>query len=116
MAMKRNLEGTNLKSDNSFSVLANNEIVHLSKDMCVIIDDSSFNAVNLIKDLEIARHSLAEKRSTPTIENPIEEIIIEEVEEEMSDFDATPVHTPKRKGRPKNRLSLSGPKVNKKKR
>lgn len=106
MAQKRNLEGTNLNSVNSFFVLADNYIVNLSKDMGVIIDDSSFTAVNLIKDIEIARQSLAEKKITPVVENPIEEVIIEEVEEEMSDFDVAPIQTPKRKGRPKKRLFI----------
>lgn len=62
MGKKRNLEGTNLNSENSFSVLEENEIALLAKGMGIDIDDSNFLTIDLIKELEIARHAIAEKK------------------------------------------------------
>lgn len=111
---KRNLEGTNLNSKNSFSVLSYLDIMQKSKDIGVVIDDDNFATIDLMKDLEIARHSLLEKVITPTESNIIEEVIIEEGEEELSDYENQLVLTPRRKGKPRTRLSLSGPRIKKK--
>lgn len=118
MGRKRNLEGTNLNSENSFAVLSDNDIMHLSRDMGVILEDSNFTAIDLIKDLEIARHSLRDKTLLPANNTIAEEVIIEELEEELSDIeserDSMVVLTSKRKTKPKQRLSLSGPRQKKK--
>lgn len=115
MSKKRNLEGTNLNNENSFSVLTDNDIMKLSKDMGITIDDSNFAAIDLVKELEIARHSLAEKKIAPIESTSIIESIIEVVEEEIYEVESLIIHSQKRKGKPKNRLSLSGPRKNKKK-
>lgn len=113
MCKKRNLEGTNLNTENSFSVLADVDIANMSYNMGIMIDESNFTAIDLIKDLEVARHSIADKKIAPK-QNIVEETIIEEIEEELTDFDMEVIQTPKRKGKPKNRLSMSGPKLRKK--
>ena len=59
---KRNLEGTNLNSENSFSALDNEEIISKSDLMGVHISDVNYSDIDLIKDLEVARHSLEEKK------------------------------------------------------
>lgn len=114
MSKKRNLEGTNLTSQNSFSILEDCEIIQLSKNMGIDLGDSNFAAIDLIKDLEIARHCLADKTLVSEISILTDEAIIEEVEEELSDYENLIIQTPKRKSKPKNRLSLSGPKKKKK--
>ena len=66
---KMTLEVTNLNFKNSFSVLSNEEIISISDMMGVHINDCDFSAINLIKDLEVARHSLEEKNkiNMPTV-------------------------------------------------
>lgn len=59
---KRNLEGTNLNTKNSFSVLDNTDTMHISSEMGILIEDSNYAAIDMIKYLEIARYSLAKKR------------------------------------------------------
>lgn len=114
MGKKRNLEGTNLNSENSFSVLANDDIIHLSKEMGITLNDSNYAAIDLIKDLEVARHSLAEKSVIVSVPSIIGETFLEVVDEELTDFENIVIHSQKRKGKPRNRLSLSGPRKNKK--
>lgn len=113
MGKKRNLEGTNLNLENSFSVLEDNEIMQLSRNMGIEIDDSNFAAIDFMKELEIARHSLAKKKIAPIEVVIVEDPILEILEEETSDVDTLSHCSPKRKGKPKNRLSLSGPQRNK---
>lgn len=112
MGQKRNLEGTNLNPENSFSVLADDDIMQLSLNMGIQLNESNFAAIDLVKDLEIARHSLAEKKMAPQETSTEKKPILEVVEEEFSDIEMYEDHLPKRRGRPKNRLSLSGPKKN----
>lgn len=112
MGKKRNLEGTNLNTANSFSALSDNVILHISAGMGITLDDSNFTAIDLLKDLEIARHTLIEKQKAP--EPIIEETSIDVEEEEISDPEPTLILTPRKKGKPRNRLSLSGPRKKKK--
>lgn len=58
---KRDLEGTNLKYENSFAVLDNIVIASLANDMGVMITEYEFDKVDMMKDLEIARHKLVDK-------------------------------------------------------
>lgn len=58
---KRNLEGTNLTNENSFVVLDNYEIANLTSDMGIVIQDFDFDKVDMMKDLELARHNLDNK-------------------------------------------------------
>lgn len=115
MGQKRNLEGTNLNPENSFSVLANDDIMQLSLNMGIELNDSNFVAIDFIKDLEIARHALAEKKLAPPENTTEEEPILEVVEEEFSDVEMYAEQPLKRRGRPKKKtlfLSLSGPRKN----
>jgi hypothetical protein len=61
IASARNLEGTNLSSHNSFSVLDDDNIYSRALEMGVDPISFSFEKINCMKDLEIARHSLIEK-------------------------------------------------------
>ena len=78
---KRNLEGTNLNSENSFAVLADSIIIDTSTLMGVHIDHLNFATIDLVKDLEIARHALNNKIITPITEIPIENPLDELLEE-----------------------------------
>jgi hypothetical protein len=55
---KRSFSGTNLFEHNSFSMLDVDNISKLACNMGVEINDTHFNSVNLMKDLEVARHAL----------------------------------------------------------
>jgi hypothetical protein len=55
---KRSLEGTSLSDQNSFAVLNNDVIADIAGDMGIIIQTSDFDKVELVKDLEIARHAI----------------------------------------------------------
>jgi hypothetical protein len=70
MPRKRNLEGTNLSSLNSFSILNNAEILNLAGNMGIIIEREHFETVEIMKYLELARHSL-DKVKMCEIKNPI---------------------------------------------
>lgn len=60
---KRSLEGTNLNNHNSFAILNNPDIAQIALDMGVNISVDEFDCVDLMKDLEIARHALDNKSS-----------------------------------------------------
>ncbi|TVU43075.1 hypothetical protein EJB05_09511, partial [Eragrostis curvula] len=62
-AKKRSFEGTNLSEHNSFSILDNEDIADLANNMGILISGNFFEKVDLMKDLEIARHSLINKSS-----------------------------------------------------
>jgi tetraacyldisaccharide-1-P 4'-kinase len=62
VAQKKNLEG-NSQNPNSFSVLSVDEVIHISSEMGVVIEDDDFATYNLLKDLEIARNDLYQKQS-----------------------------------------------------
>jgi hypothetical protein len=55
---KRSLQGTNLSSHNSFVALENAEIVGIAGGMGVNILSGQFELVDLVKDLELARHAI----------------------------------------------------------
>lgn len=103
MGRKRNLEGTHTISENSFSILEDSEITQIVSGMGVNIDDSNFIAIDLVKEMEVARHSINDKMNMPTAKPIAEDIIIEEIEEELSDFDCPIAPTPKRKSKPKKK-------------
>jgi hypothetical protein len=69
VAQKRTIEGTNLSAHNSFAILDDSDIMNLAADMGIIIDSGQFEMVNIMKDLEIARHSL-DKVKLHEIKNP----------------------------------------------
>jgi hypothetical protein len=55
---KRSLEGTNLSNQNSFAILDNAEICSTVEGMGVSVTSEHFESVNIMKDLELARHAL----------------------------------------------------------
>ncbi|TVU05124.1 hypothetical protein EJB05_48275, partial [Eragrostis curvula] len=63
---KRSLEGTNLNSMNSFSVLANDELVSVALNLGVSLNSDCFDKIDLMEDLEIARHTLDLKKASCT--------------------------------------------------
>jgi hypothetical protein len=71
---KRSLKCTNLSDHNSFATLDNAEIVHLTSDMGINIDCVQFDSVEIMRDLEVARHSLDKTRNN-VINNPNEGIV-----------------------------------------
>jgi hypothetical protein len=58
---KRSLEGTNLNTHNSFDVLGADYIADIVSDMGVVIPSMQFDKIELLKDIEVARHTLQEK-------------------------------------------------------
>lgn len=58
---KRTLEGTDLDSHNSFVVLNNEDICDIAGDMGISICVNDFDITDMMKDLEVARHSLKDK-------------------------------------------------------
>jgi hypothetical protein len=58
LAKKRSLEGTSLSDQNSFAALSNDNIANIAREMRIIVQPSDFDKVDLLKDLEIARHAL----------------------------------------------------------
>lgn len=63
LTRKINLEGTNLSSKNIFSALSDNDIIDKSLNMDVKPNINNLKYVNVVKDLEIARHTLDMKRN-----------------------------------------------------
>ncbi|TVU05367.1 hypothetical protein EJB05_48526, partial [Eragrostis curvula] len=59
---KRNLEGTNLNDHNSFSVLSNPEISLIASNMGIVVNLDQFDTIDLMKDLEVARHAIKNKK------------------------------------------------------
>lgn len=55
---KRSIGGTNLNDHNYFAALNNDDIGSLVGDMGININHNDFNKIDLMKDLEIARHAL----------------------------------------------------------
>jgi hypothetical protein len=70
---KRTLEGTNLSDQNSFAILNNLDIMRLAARMGIHIDKNHFNTIDIMKDLECARHAL-EGREKVEVVNPNEGI------------------------------------------
>jgi hypothetical protein len=61
---KRTLEGTNLTTSNPFVVLDNANIARLAGDMGIDCSSLNFYSIDLIKDLEIARHALEKPKNS----------------------------------------------------
>ena len=74
----------------------------------------AFTAIDLTKDLEIARHALINKVPSPVHEIPVDSALEELIDEQSDDEDPI-VSTPKKKSKPLVRLSLFGPRKKKKK-
>jgi hypothetical protein len=53
---KRAMEGITLSSHNSFAVLDNECIASIAIDMGIQIPECNFDSIDLMKDLEVARH------------------------------------------------------------
>jgi hypothetical protein len=75
---KKNLEGTNLSSQNSFDVLSNNEIMSMARRMGVAKDPSEFERVDFMKDLEVARHVIEVSKKAEIVD-PNEGVSIDDV-------------------------------------
>jgi hypothetical protein len=56
------MEGTALSNKNSFALLDNDIITNLAGEMGVVISDKDFDIVDLMKDLEVARHVLERRK------------------------------------------------------
>jgi hypothetical protein len=65
-AASRNLEGTNLSSHNSFAALDNDDIYLRAIEMGINASSLSFEKIDCLKDLEIARHNINMKKDTAT--------------------------------------------------
>ncbi|KAE8782122.1 hypothetical protein D1007_44502 [Hordeum vulgare] len=64
MARKRNLQGNEPISENSFDVLSNMEIINMASHMGVNIPDDNFTVVDVIRELEKSRANIAKKINT----------------------------------------------------
>lgn len=60
---KRYLEGTNLSFENFFALLDNSDIALIASNMGIIIPDCDFDKVEIMKDLEVARHNFEDKQN-----------------------------------------------------
>ena len=68
VSRKRNLEGTT-SSKNAFDVLSDKEIMLRASFMGVEIPDDNFEAVDAIRNLEVARNNLASKINETSVSN-----------------------------------------------
>ncbi|KAE8812071.1 hypothetical protein D1007_10908 [Hordeum vulgare] len=64
MARKRNLQGNEPISENSFDVLSNMEIINMASHMGVNIPDDDFTIIDVIRELEKSRANIAKKINT----------------------------------------------------
>jgi hypothetical protein len=74
---KRYLSGTNLTSHNSFAALDNEVIANIACDMGVDMSSSNFDSIDIMKDLEVARHylkSISESKLSDSNEQKVQEI------------------------------------------
>jgi len=102
---KRSLEGNS--NSNSISVLDDSELIALANKMGTCISDTDFAFINMLKDLETARHAIQNKfniQSTIT-DQPIQETnfpeddtrnILLSCEDDFSDLDGFSVVNSKR--------------------
>jgi hypothetical protein len=64
--MERNVQEANLEgiysNYNSFSVLLDDDISHITSCMGIVVEDNNFDTFNLIRDLEKARDDLYQKQ------------------------------------------------------
>jgi hypothetical protein len=65
ISKKRPLEGNSFPDQNSFAVLVLDNIVAIPDDMGVVIPPNKFDKVDLLRDIEIARHALSNKQNLP---------------------------------------------------
>ncbi|KAE8805150.1 hypothetical protein D1007_18789 [Hordeum vulgare] len=63
MAKKRDLQGNESPSSNSFDVLSNMDIISTASQMGVNIPDDSFTVIDVIRELEKSRANIAKKIS-----------------------------------------------------
>jgi hypothetical protein len=95
IAEARNLSGTNLNSENSFSVLDNDSIYTRALEMGVDPSTFSLENVDCLKDLEIARHQLDRKQQEKSNEsedsNQQDPLLLGFGEETTDDEGFTPV-------------------------
>jgi hypothetical protein len=75
---KRSISGTNLNAQNSFAVLSFDNISCLASDMGVDISSMGFDTVDIMKDLELARHALDKSKKSP-MSNPNSEMPSDEL-------------------------------------
>jgi hypothetical protein len=78
----RNLSGTNLTSQNSFSAL-DDDIMSRALEFGIDNNSITLEKINMLKDLEIARHALAEKVVTVEEESHEQEGTVEEESHEQ---------------------------------
>jgi hypothetical protein len=123
-ASSRNLEGTNLSSHNSFSVLDDDNIFARALEMDVDPSSFSLEKINCMKDLEIARHSLIAKQvpDKAADENSVlnQPLLLGFDDESEDDLDFTPVISKKtrkkmrsvgkqkKKGESANKINFGG--------
>jgi hypothetical protein len=122
---KRSLEGNTVQTSNAFSALADNEVVDRSNSMGVVLNDTNFESINILKDLETARFALNKKlqdnlnqvNPEPSVvevnqkEDDCEQNLLHWIEEDNSDIEDFILVTPKRVRRSVKRLSISGEKI-----
>jgi hypothetical protein len=64
--------GTSLNDQNSFVILGNDDIAALANDMGVEICLQHFDTIDLMKDLEVARHALEKQKISAPPESVVE--------------------------------------------
>jgi hypothetical protein len=105
---KRNLEGTNLSDQNSFAVLGNDDIMNLAIGMGVVISPDQFDKVDILKDIELARHALQNVKNVkipdiemepeqPTMVNSSDVPLLEWLEDDSGHEQFTLVQTRRKK-------------------
>jgi hypothetical protein len=62
---KRTLEGNSFPDQNSFAVLGLDNIVAIVGGMGVVIPPEKFYKVDLLRDIEIAKHALSTEQNLP---------------------------------------------------
>jgi len=117
MAQKRNLEGNPSTKYNSFSVLPIEELVHVTADMGVALDENDFDMFNLLKDLEKARSDLYQKQTEKLSESQTESVEImqtdkntlalEWMQDESSEDDFILVESRKKKRENRKKMLIS---------
>ena len=115
--LERNTEDTSFEgiysNHNSFSVLLDDDISHITSCMGIVVDESSFDTFNLIRDLEKARDDLYQKQivknqkpQTDLVEGGLEEdvpLAIEWINDESSESEDFILVESRRKKREKRK-------------
>jgi hypothetical protein len=116
------MEGNALSGKNSFALLDNDLIVDLAGEMGVVISDSDFDILNLMKDLELARHALEKRKDveiksldvygeTPENIDQTKIPLLEWVDEDSEVENITLVLSKKNKKKKQAQLKLESPGV-----